>query len=72
MKYKGHQLTAQYLPGSNIRELKDGRMVDTKPKPRDLDHVSTVDLSTGEQLPNSATFAEAKAFITTLILLYGE
>jgi hypothetical protein len=69
MKYKGYLLTAYYTAGSNIRELKNGIFVKAIPKPKDLDHIGTEHMVTGEQLPNSLSFKEAKEFINMYVKL---
>jgi len=59
MKYRGYELTKYYYP--NLKELKNGRILELKPK--EIDHVGTEHIITGEQLPNSLTIKEAKEFI---------
>ena len=64
MKFKGYELTKHYYPGSDIRELKNGTFVKAVPKPCDVDHIATEHMVTGETLPNSLSFKEAREFIT--------
>lgn len=61
--FKGFTLTINYLPGSDIRELKNGRVVYRKPKKQDVDFISSENLSNGDILPNSKSFEEARDFI---------
>lgn len=63
MKYKGYEIKPVYLPGSNFKIMKNGTVKAIKPKPVDIDYFTTVDIRTGEQLPNSSTCEEAKEFI---------
>lgn len=64
MKYKGYVMIAYYLP--HLKELKNGEVVEVKSK-RELDHIDTRHTITGEQLPNSLSFKEAKEFIKMYI-----
>ena len=65
MKYRGYEMTAYYYP--NLKELKNGRIQELKPK--EIDHITTEHMVTGEQLPNSLSFKEAKAFIKMYVLI---
>tara|TARA_R110000851_G_scaffold259605_1_gene412047 strand:- start:89 stop:301 length:213 start_codon:yes stop_codon:yes gene_type:complete len=63
MKYKGYELTRYNSPGSDFNVKEDGTISSRRPKLADLDHVGTVHIETGEQLPNSLSFEEARKFI---------
>lgn len=67
MKFKGYELTKYYTAGSDIKELNCGITISIKPKASDIDHIGTVHTITGEQLPNSLTFKEARDFINMYI-----
>lgn len=43
MKYKGHELEIQYLPGSDFTVHKDGTLKPRRPKPADIDFVWVTD-----------------------------
>ena len=63
MEYKGYVIEKSFLPGSNMRELENGKFVKSIPKKCDEDIFRTEHSITGEQLPNSLSFKEAKDFI---------
>ena len=67
MKFKEFALTVNYYPGSDMKELKDGRFVYRRPKKEDVDFISSENLSTGDTLPNSKSVKEAKSFIRKYI-----
>lgn len=67
MYYHGYKIEAQYLPGSNFRVLKDGRVVDKHPK--DVDFYYVTETITGWRHANCASIPEAKKLIDRTIEL---
>lgn len=63
MKYKGYEITKQFLPGSDFKIDKNGNTRYAKPKSADVDHYWAEHMITGETLVNCSSVAELKELI---------
>ena len=69
MKYKGYEITKQWLPGSTFNITDTGKVMPRKPKPEDVDHYYAKHTVTGETLVNCATLEEMKEFIRLMVFI---